>query len=80
MSNGITYTTNDKSAMLHGFSDASFESDFMDRRSTSGYSFIISGGAGSWRSKKQPTTAQSTVEAEYGAWHLQLAKAYGYSN
>ena len=34
-------------------------------KSTSGFVFILSGGAISWRSKKKSITAQSTVEAEY---------------
>lgn len=36
-----------------------------DRRSVSGYSFIIAGGAVSWSAKTQPTVALSSVEAEY---------------
>ncbi len=38
-----------------------------DRKSTSGYLFQISGGAVSWRSKKQTCVALSTAEAEYVA-------------
>jgi hypothetical protein len=34
------------------------------RRSTSGYAFLMGGGAVSWRSKKQSCTAQSSCEAE----------------
>lgn len=67
MSYGITFQSTEKSSMLHGFSDASFATDIIDRRSTSGYIFKMCGGAICWRSKKQYTTAQSTVEAEYVA-------------
>jgi hypothetical protein len=35
------------------------------RRLTSGYVFIMSGGAVTWSSKRQATIALSTVEAEY---------------
>ena len=38
-----------------------------DRKSTSGYVFLISGGAVSWRSKKQTCIALSSAEAEYVA-------------
>ncbi|XP_046856233.1 secreted RxLR effector protein 161-like [Xenia sp. Carnegie-2017] len=50
---------------LEGYSDADWASDTDDRRSTSGNVFIISGGAISWASKKQPTVALSTSESEY---------------
>ena len=38
-----------------------------DRHSTSGNLFLISGGAVSWLSKKQPIVSLSTAEAEYVA-------------
>ena len=50
-----------------GFSDADRAEDINDRKSTSGYLFQISGGAVSWRSKKQECVALSTAEAEYVA-------------
>jgi hypothetical protein len=37
------------------------------RRSTSGYVFMMAGGAVTWSSKRQATVALSTVEAEYVA-------------
>jgi hypothetical protein len=52
---------------LVGFSDADWAGDVDTRRSTTGYLFQQSGGAVSWQSKRQRTTAQSTVEAEYMA-------------
>jgi hypothetical protein len=48
-----------------GYSDADWASDSDDRRSTSGNVFVMSGGAISWTSKKQPTVALSTSESEY---------------
>jgi transposase InsO family protein len=48
-----------------GFTDSDFAGDVDDRKSTSGYVFLLGGGAVSWRSRKQPLVAFSTVEAEY---------------
>ena len=39
--------------------------DIDDRKSVSGYVFILNGGAISWSSKKQSCVALSTAEAEY---------------
>ena len=45
--------------------DSSFQSDIDDSKSVSGYVFTINGGAVSWKSSKQETVADSTMEAEY---------------
>ena len=50
---------------LVGYSDADWAGDTNDRKSTSGYVFMMSGSAISWRSKKQSSVALSTAEAEY---------------
>ena len=50
---------------IEGFTDLDFQSDVDDRKSTSGFLFTINGGAVSWKSSKQATTAYSTTEAEY---------------
>ena len=50
---------------VRGFTDASFQSDKDDCKSQSGYIFTLNGGAVSWKSSKQDTTTDSTVEAEY---------------
>ena len=50
---------------LVGYSDADWAGDTNDRKSTSGYVFMMSGSAISWRSKKQTSVALSTAEAEY---------------
>ncbi|XP_054724441.1 nucleosome-remodeling factor subunit BPTF-like [Uloborus diversus] len=47
------------------FCDSDWANDKIDRRSFSGYVVLLAGGAVSWSSKKQRTTALSTVEAEY---------------
>jgi len=50
-----------------GYTDSDFMSDKDSRKSTSGYVFMLGGGAISWRSIKQECTADSTSEAEYVA-------------
>ncbi|XP_073316648.1 secreted RxLR effector protein 161-like [Primulina huaijiensis] len=50
---------------LEGYTDSSFQSEVDDSKSTSGFVFNLNGGAVSWKSSKQDTTADSTTEAEY---------------
>ena len=50
---------------VDGYTDSDFQSDVDDRRSISGFVFTLNGGAVSWKSSKQSTTADSTTEAEY---------------
>ena len=50
-----------------GFSDADYAGCMDDKKSTSGYIFMMAGGAVSWKSVKQTLTASSTMEAEYMA-------------
>ena len=50
---------------LLGYIDSSFQLDPDDSRSTSGFMFTLNGGAVSWKSFKQPTTADLMTEAEY---------------
>ena len=50
-----------------GFTDSDFQADRDEKRSTSGYVFMLGGGAISWRSAKQKCIADSTMEAEYVA-------------
>lgn len=56
-----------KSPDIVGYSDSDWASDVDDRRSTTGYIFVKCNGAISWCTKKQPTVALSTTEAEYMA-------------
>jgi hypothetical protein len=70
-----------------GYCDADWVGDLEDRRSTTGFVFMMGGGATSWSSKRQPTIALSTTEAEYMAstqatkeaiWMTKLMKELGY--
>ena len=49
------------------YTDSDWAADYDTRRSTTGYLFQLAGGAISWKSKRQPTVALSTTEAEYMA-------------
>ena len=63
---GITYGLNSDS-VFYGFTDSDWGQDTNDRKSISGYVFLLAGGAISWSSKKQNSVALSTMEAEYVA-------------
>jgi transposase InsO family protein len=52
---------------VRGYVDSDFAGDLEKRKSTTGYVFIIAGGAVSWVSKLQTVVALSTTEAEYMA-------------
>jgi hypothetical protein len=49
------------------YTDLDWAADRTDWKSTSGYVFLLLGGAVSWKSKKQGVVATSTAEAEYVA-------------
>ncbi len=68
VSYGLQYTKDgDNAAILTGYSDADWAGDINDRKSTSGYLFVISGAVVSWKSRKQTCVALSTAETEYVA-------------
>ena len=62
----ITYTgSSEADPQLVGYCDADWAQDKdSHRKSTSGYVFIMCGGAVSWQSKKQSTIALSSTQAE----------------
>ena len=62
---GITFRS--RSLSLEAYCDADYAGDIDTRRSTTGYVYILGGGAISWSSRLQPTVAASTTEAEYMA-------------
>jgi hypothetical protein len=68
---GITYRNNnlddtEENNLFHGYADAAF-ANCEDLKSTTGYVFLSSGGAITWKSKKQTVIALSTTESEYVA-------------
>lgn len=60
---GITYTNGCQE--LTGYCDADWASDIDERRSTTGYIFLLQSGAISWNTKRQKTIALSSTEAEF---------------
>ena len=50
---------------LWGYVDSDWAGCPDSRRSTSGFVFMLNGAAISWRSKRQPTVALSSAEAEF---------------
>jgi hypothetical protein len=51
-------------SVLEGYTDASWISNTEDNSSTSGWVFLLGGGAISWASKKQTCISSSTMESE----------------
>ncbi|TMC14388.1 MAG: hypothetical protein E6J34_23715, partial [Chloroflexi bacterium] len=58
------YYPSDQASVL-GFADADHGTDKDDRKSQTGYVFMINNGPVSWTSHKQNSVALSTMEAEY---------------
>ena len=55
-----------KDLEVEGYSDSDFAGQFLESgKSTSGYVFMLAGGAVAWKSVKQIQTATSTMMAEY---------------
>uniref|UniRef100_A0A2N9IDU9 Integrase catalytic domain-containing protein n=1 Tax=Fagus sylvatica TaxID=28930 RepID=A0A2N9IDU9_FAGSY len=62
----LTYRRSDLLEVI-GYADADYAGCADDLKSTSGYVFMLAGGAISWKSVKQTLTASSTMQAEYVA-------------
>ena len=64
---------------LVGYCDANWGNEINSRKSTSGYLFYLAGGV-IWSSKRQPTVALSSTEAEYMALTHATKEAIGYDS
>ena len=60
----IMFCGNSKGELI-GFADANWAGDVETRRFTTGYVFFLNSDVVSWNSKRQPTVATSSTEAEY---------------
>jgi hypothetical protein len=60
---------------LKGYSDANWASDLDERKSTSGYTFLLGGEAITWCSKKQSCVTLSTMDFEYVACSAAIQEA-----
>jgi hypothetical protein len=85
LDHGLVYMKSDVFKIV-GFSDSDWAGDKYDRKSITGYVFMLAGAAITWKSKKQPTVALSSTEAEYMAlgdtvkellWLTQLLEQIG---
>lgn len=62
---GLVYGGRDTE--LYGYTDSDFAADVDNRKSTSGYVFLLNGACVHWQSKQQSLLARSTHQAEYVA-------------
>ncbi|XP_051132509.1 uncharacterized mitochondrial protein AtMg00810-like [Andrographis paniculata] len=61
---GIFYKREDDDGLI-AYTDSDYAGNVEDRKSTSGYVFLLSSGAISWSSNKQPVVSLSTTESEF---------------
>ena len=83
----LTLSASEFPFKVTGYADADWGSS-EGRKSTTGYAFTLGSGAFTWQSKKQPTVALSSAEAEYMAlsaatqeclWLRTILSELGYS-
>ena len=83
---GLKFSVHGEQTELNGYTDADWAGNVDTRRSTSGYVFQFGNGTISWSSRKQPTVAKFSTEAEYVAlnsatqeaiWLRRLTKDFG---
>jgi hypothetical protein len=86
---GISYSGSISDLTLRGYCDADYAGDHDDRKSRTGYLFMLANGAVAWCSKRQGCTADSTTEAEFVAmaesvkeaiWLQRLLRSLGFSS
>ena len=61
----VVCVSRESKASAIGYCNVVYAGDSDTRKSTSGYMFLLHGGAISWSSRLQPTIAMSTAEAEF---------------
>jgi hypothetical protein len=61
------YFSSQSPIQLHAYTDADWAGDLIDRRSTTGYCFLLDTSLISWRSKKQNVVAQYSTKTKYCA-------------
>lgn len=71
---GITYGGEEK-PLIKGYSDSDWAGNKASRKSSSGFFFMLNRGPVSWCSKRQPTVALSSTEAEFIALTLAAKEA-----
>ncbi|XP_071905715.1 secreted RxLR effector protein 161-like [Coffea arabica] len=75
----LTYKQSDYLEVV-GYFDSDFAGCVDSSKSTSGYIFLLAGGAASWRSIKQTIVASSTMEAEFIACYETTSQALWLKN
>ena len=60
---GLSYYGSTQNFTLRGYCDADYAGDHDDRKSHTGYIFLLANGAIAWCSKRQGCTADSTTDA-----------------
>ena len=63
-----------KDLLLRGYTDADWAGDVDERKSTSGFIFLLGNSAISWSNKKQTCVALSTMESEFIAFSSTVQK------
>ena len=72
---GLSYSGTSTDLSLQGYCDADYAGDHDDRKSRTGYLFILANAAVAWCSKRQGCTADSTTEAEFVAMSESVKEA-----
>jgi hypothetical protein len=75
----LTYRRSESLEII-GYSDSDFAGCQDSRKSTSGYIYLLAGGAVSWRSAKQTLVASSTMAAEFVACYEATGQAVWLKN
>ena len=75
----LTYNHVDNLELV-AYTDSDLAGCVDDRKSTSGYVFLLAGGAVSWKSSKQTAIASSTMEAEFVGCYVATKQAFWIKN